>query len=86
MVQLPYFKKTIVVLRAVITKFHKSHPGTAQLEAAQDFCRISRGLEAIGKTRFGSIILAARSLERNIPALKHVVEVGIFDLDVSSML
>jgi len=50
------------------------------------FCWVSFlwGLEAIGKTQFGSLILAAHALEWNIPALKQVVQLVIFDLEVSS--
>lgn len=81
-IQLPYFKKPITLVRGVISKFHKSHLGTAELNAARDHFQIRRGLETIGKTRFGIIILAARSVERNIPAIKRVVERAKFDIEV----
>ena len=42
------------------------------------------GLEAISKTRFGTVIWAARSLNRCIPVIKKVIERGIFDLSMSN--
>ena len=81
-VKLEYFKPTITTMRGVITKFHKSHLGIAELSFANIECHITRGLEAIGKTRFGTIILAAWALQYNIPAIKRVVEREKFDLGV----
>ncbi|KAF8057516.1 ribonuclease H-like domain-containing protein [Lyophyllum atratum] len=79
-VRIDYFKHIILVVRGVIAKIHISHCGTAELDDARARLGIGRGLEAIGKTRFGSIILSARSVQRNIPALKKVVTKGKFDL------
>ena len=81
-VKLDYFKETTTVMRSTITKFHKSHPAIAELKIAHVECRIGRGLTSIGKTRFGSVILAAWSLQQNIPAIKKVVERKIFSLEV----
>lgn len=81
-VKLDYFKETTTVMRSTITKFHKSHPAIAELKIAHVECRIGRGLTSIGKTRFGSVILAAWSLQQNIPAIKKVVERKIFSLKV----
>jgi hypothetical protein len=85
-VKLDHFKSTTDVMRATITKFHKSHPAISELKLAHIECGIGRGLISIGKTRFGSIILAAWSLQENIPAIKKVVERGIFSLGVSILL
>ena len=81
-VKLDYFKETATVMRSTITKFHKSHPAIAELKIAHVECLIGRGLTSIGKTRFGSVILAAWSLQQNIPAIKKVVECKIFSLKV----
>ena len=81
-VKLEHFKETMTIMRSTITKFHKSHPAIAELKIAHVECRIGRGLTSIGKTRFGSVILAAWSLQENIPAIKKVVERRIFDLEV----
>lgn len=81
-VKLEHFKETMTVMRSTITKFHKSHPAIAELKIAHVECRIGRGLTSIGKTRFGSVILAAWSLQQNIPAIKKIVERKIFSLEV----
>jgi hypothetical protein len=81
-VRLSYFSPTVTILRATITKFHKSHLGESELLAAHLLLGISKGLDAIGKTRFGTIIIAAWSLQLNIPSIRKVVERGKFDLGV----
>lgn len=72
-------------MRAVITKIHKSHLGTAEFKAARNVVpgAPGRGLEAVGKTRFGTVIYSARSLERNLPVLKEIVKRGKFNMGVS---
>ena len=82
MVKLPYFQKTIKIVRSVITKFHMSHSGSAELKTARKELRTGPGLEAIGLTRFGTVILSSASVQRTIPAIKQVVHNGIFDLEV----
>lgn len=77
------FSKVILIIRGIITKFNKSHIGTAELKTARAVLSIGRGLEAVGKTRFGTIIMAAKSVHRNLPAIKRVVKLGKFDLGVS---
>lgn len=84
--KLEYFKEPMTVLRNTITKFHKSHPAIAELKIAHVECRIGRGLTSIGKTRFGSVIQAAWSLQQNLPAIKKVVERGVFSLEVCHAL
>ena len=85
-VKLEYFKETMSILCSTITKFHKSHSAIAELKIAHVKCHIGRGLTSIGKTRFGSVILAAWSLQNNIPAIKKVVECGVFKLEVCCAL
>ncbi|KAF8805347.1 hypothetical protein BYT27DRAFT_7224970 [Phlegmacium glaucopus] len=79
-VKLPYFNKPTTIMHGVITKFHKSHLGEAKLKIAHVLCGIGKGLVSIGKTHFGTIIIAAWSLQLNIPSIKKVVECGHFDL------
>jgi hypothetical protein len=69
-VTLPFFKPPILTIHGVLKKFHKSHLGKSELGAARKHFSIGRGLETIGKTRFGTIILTARSVQRNLPAIK----------------
>jgi len=54
-IQLPYFKKGNAIIRAVITKFHKAHLAISKFEAASKEVGITRGIESIGKTWFGTI-------------------------------
>ena len=78
--------QVISIMRSIINKFHKSHIGTAELNQArkETGTKNHHGLEAISKTRFGTVIRAARSLNRCLPAIKKVVERGVFDLGVSN--
>jgi len=82
-VKLEHFNETVGVMRSTITKFHKSHPAIAELKFAHIECGIGRGLTSIGKTRFGTIVLAAWALQENVPAIKKVVERGNFSLGAS---
>lgn len=61
------------MLRLTIKLMHTSHGCFADLKIARENHRITRGLEAIGKTRFATIIRAARSVQNNTPAIKDVV-------------
>ncbi|KAF8958082.1 ribonuclease H-like domain-containing protein, partial [Flammula alnicola] len=79
-VRLPCFGSTITILRATITKFHKSHLGDSELKIAHSLLGIRKGLDAIGKTRFGTVIIAAWSLQLNIPSIRKIVERGKFDI------
>jgi hypothetical protein len=64
-IKIEFFADTIKIVRAVITKFHSnsSHLGNSELKAARKELRTGPGLEAIGKTRFGTVILSARSVQ-----------------------
>jgi hypothetical protein len=83
-VKLEFFADTIKIIRGVITKFHSSHLGNAELKTARKELRTGPGLEAIGKTRFGTLILSARSVQRTASALKRVVHNDKFNLEVCS--
>ncbi|KAF8892056.1 ribonuclease H-like domain-containing protein [Infundibulicybe gibba] len=75
-VKLTHFKLPIGVVRSTITTFNKSHLGHTELKEARKALGVGRGLEAIGKTRFGTIILSSASVQRCAPAIKKVVEQG----------
>lgn len=51
-----------------------------------EYCKITHGLEAIGKTCFGTAIHGAQSVSTCHPAIARVVEWGNFDLGVSHTL
>ncbi|KAI0045358.1 hypothetical protein FA95DRAFT_1495465 [Auriscalpium vulgare] len=71
--KLAAFQSVIQVVRATVALFHKSHAGHAALKVARSQLGIGRGLEAIGKTRFATLVLSAASVQRNTPAIKKVV-------------
>lgn len=81
-VKLEHFKLVVATVRGIISKIHKSHLATAEFSEAQKDVSVSRGLESIGKTRFGTLVIAAQSVERNLPTIKRLVERGKFDLGV----
>lgn len=85
-VKLELFADTIKIICSVITKFHlnSSHLGNAELKVACKELHTGPGLEAIGKTRFGTLILSAQSVQQTIPVLKQVVHNNKFDLEVCS--
>jgi hypothetical protein len=85
-IKLKYFENSIKVVRGIITKFHLSHLGMAELKVAHKVLCTGPGLEAIGKTWFGTTILSARSVQWSIPTIKKVVENGGFDLEVGLSL
>jgi hypothetical protein len=74
----------VLVVRAVIRKIHTSHLGTHEFNQMRANEKISRGLEAIGKTRFGTVIRAARAVLDCIPAIRRMVDEGKFSLGVRS--
>ncbi|KAF8238046.1 hypothetical protein L208DRAFT_1375358 [Tricholoma matsutake] len=82
-IKLKYFENSIKVVRGIITKFHMSHLGMAELKVAHKVLHTGPGLEATGKTRFGTTILSARSVQRSITTIKKVMENGSFDLEVA---
>jgi hypothetical protein len=65
--------------RETIKYFHKSHIGSAELDEKRDDLNISRGLVAIGKTRFATITLSFMSIQRCAPAIKAATASGKLD-------
>ncbi|KAE9388915.1 hypothetical protein BT96DRAFT_787801, partial [Gymnopus androsaceus JB14] len=81
--KLDYFEKTVKIVRGTIAFFHKSHLGIKQLADALKSTGETRGLEAIGKTRFCTIIHACASVQRCAPAIQKVVELGDVKFELS---
>ncbi|XP_006461004.1 hypothetical protein AGABI2DRAFT_117929 [Agaricus bisporus var. bisporus H97] len=54
----------------------------AEFKAARSIIPGAPGhrLEAVGKTRFGTVVYSARSLQRNLPVLKEIVKRGKFNM------
>ncbi|KAI4522829.1 hypothetical protein K525DRAFT_197894 [Schizophyllum commune Loenen D] len=81
LVKLPCFKRVIQGMRAIISKFHKSHPAIHALEKQRDALGITRGLVSISKTRFAAITHSAISVQRCAPAIKLVVRDRTIDCE-----
>lgn len=72
--KLPYFADVIQGVRAIISKFHRSHPAIHALARERENFKISRGLESIGKTRFLTTYRAAMSVERCAKPIEFIVQ------------
>ncbi|KAJ8089205.1 hypothetical protein PM082_014453 [Marasmius tenuissimus] len=79
LVRVEHFKEPIAVDRIIIQRFHKSHSGIAELAAERQNRGIGRGLEGIGKTRFGGVVHAAISVQRCNAAIQAIVKNGATD-------
>ncbi len=82
LVRINYFKVPISVVRHIIATMNKAHLGKTALDQARAELGVGRGLEAIGKTRFGTAIRSSESVHRNIQPIKLVVERETYDLEV----
>jgi hypothetical protein len=82
LVRIDYFKDPISVVRYIIAKLNKAHLGKTALDKTRAELGIGRGLEAVGKTRFGTIIRSSESVRRNIQPIKLMVERETYDLEV----
>lgn len=81
--------QAIKIIRKTVTTFHSSHFGFAALKAARERHHTGRGLEAIGKTRFATIVLSAMSVQRSLIAIKDVIQSapdGMFEASVRSFI
>jgi hypothetical protein len=67
------FIQTILVLRSILNHFSHSDKDLDILAKACEQLDISHGLEKIGNTWFGSIIISAQSVQCNMPALLQTV-------------
>ncbi|QRV72090.1 hypothetical protein RhiJN_00104 [Ceratobasidium sp. AG-Ba] len=67
------FLKTIRIIRRVLCFFGKSVHSSALLEERRKLLKIRRGLEAIVETWFGTVVIAAKSLLRCMPAIRALV-------------
>ncbi|KDQ29995.1 hypothetical protein PLEOSDRAFT_1022692, partial [Pleurotus ostreatus PC15] len=70
--KIAYFQETITIIRNTVTFFNHSHGAIAELRRAHQRLSIGRGIETIGKTRFGTLFLSAISVQRNAPAIAEV--------------
>lgn len=63
----------IAILRKLMTHFGHSGDATTKLEEMRKENNSGRGLESIGKTRFGTITWSALSLKRNLAFVLRLV-------------
>ncbi|KAH9936967.1 ribonuclease H-like domain-containing protein, partial [Amylocystis lapponica] len=68
--KLSYFQPVIQNLRCVLTSFSHSDNASNKLNEIRNMVDIGRGLQHIGNIRFATIIHAAISLRRCLPALR----------------
>ncbi|KAG9041166.1 hypothetical protein FS837_012651 [Tulasnella sp. UAMH 9824] len=71
--KLEEFEETIEIVRRLLQFFRHSTAGTNHLRNTLDKFGISRGLEAIGNTRFATVYYACNSVLRCLPALYQLI-------------
>lgn len=67
-------------MRMTITYFSHSTYSATHLSALLVILEINKGLETIGKTRFGTIYWAGYALTRCLPAITNLIQTGIIDV------
>ncbi|KAL5536596.1 hypothetical protein ACEPAF_419 [Sanghuangporus sanghuang] len=67
-----YFRSTIKNLQRTITYFSNSSAATTKLTRKRNELGIPRGIEKIGKTRFGTLFFAAQSVLTNYRAISDL--------------
>ncbi|PVF91233.1 hypothetical protein CPB86DRAFT_675702, partial [Serendipita vermifera] len=75
--ELDAFSEAIATTLSVLTFFSHSTQATTHLTRARGTLDISRGLEKIGKTRFGTVYHSSNSILRCTPAIEKVVKSGL---------
>ncbi|KAJ7769822.1 ribonuclease H-like domain-containing protein [Mycena metata] len=78
--KIEYFQDSIGKMRMTITYFSHSTYSATHLKALRVIFDINKGLETIGRTRFGTLYWAGYSLLRCLPAISELIELGIIDV------
>ncbi|KAJ7241185.1 ribonuclease H-like domain-containing protein [Mycena rebaudengoi] len=84
--RITYFVDCIGRMRTTITYFSHSTYSVTHLNALRVIYDINKGLEAIGKTRFGTLYWAGYSLLRCLALIAELIELGIIDVGSSDKL
>ena len=71
---LPEFENVIHQIRTILAFMSQSSYAMEHFDHQRDQLGISRGLESIGETRFGTIYWAGRSVQRGLPAFRAIIE------------
>ncbi|KAJ7081062.1 hypothetical protein C8R44DRAFT_653314, partial [Mycena epipterygia] len=74
--KLTYFVNVILKTRETITYFSQSTYSATHLKAMRVILDINKGLEKIGKTRFGTLYWAGYALDRCLPPISELVTSG----------
>ncbi|KAF8601837.1 hypothetical protein BDV93DRAFT_445172, partial [Ceratobasidium sp. AG-I] len=83
--KLDEFREPIQKLHCTFSFFNKSTHATAVLTERRILLAILRGLEKMGKTRFGSVVRGAKSLLRCMTPIRQLVSEGAFVVPVSEL-
>ncbi|KAJ6607994.1 ribonuclease H-like domain-containing protein [Mycena sp. CBHHK59/15] len=75
-----YFVDCIGKMRTTITYFSHSTYSATHLKALRVILDINKGLEKIGKTRFGTLYWSSHSLLRCLSAISELINTGIINL------
>ncbi|KAJ7256333.1 ribonuclease H-like domain-containing protein [Mycena rebaudengoi] len=75
------FAQAIGKMRIMLTYFSHSSYSTTHLKAMRVILQINKGLEKIGKTRFGTLYWASYSLLRCLPPITELVNSGVINVD-----
>ncbi|KAJ8585242.1 hypothetical protein M405DRAFT_865549 [Rhizopogon salebrosus TDB-379] len=82
---LPEFEDVIQQVRTVLAHMSRSSYAMEHYDHKRAELGISRGLEAIGDSRFGTIYWAAVSVQRGLPAFQAMVEDINLGIDIASL-
>ncbi|KAF9021143.1 hypothetical protein BDZ89DRAFT_1071717 [Hymenopellis radicata] len=83
---LEYFQEPIVRMKGTIRYFSKSNYGSTHMRALRVTLEINKGLEKVGKTRFGTIYWAGYALQRCLPAITELLNSNVILTDTDSPL
>jgi predicted metal-binding transcription factor (methanogenesis marker protein 9) len=80
---LPQFEETINQLCHILSFMSRSGYATEHYNHEWSKLGITRGLEAIGDTCFGTIYWAGKSVQRGLPAFQAIVENEALGIDIT---
>ncbi|KAJ6615949.1 hypothetical protein B0H10DRAFT_2219962 [Mycena sp. CBHHK59/15] len=78
-----YFVDCIGKMRTTITYFSHSTYSATHLKVLRVILDINKGLEKIGKTRFGTLYWSSHSLLRCLSAISELINTGIINVESS---
>lgn len=81
--KIEFFKPTIKKIRRVIKYFRKSTYAAAHLRRRRRAHHIKRGLQSVGKTRFGTLYHSGASLRRCLQPIRELATENIVTIPVS---